>query len=295
MKIIEMTPRHLTATPSLIREIEYYPTPDTDWLRYRTLDDPTCSPDLLLLAEVEDRVMGLCFGCVRENKGVIKLFGTRPAYRRRGLANRLLDEIEARFAARGIKSILVGALGPNYFEPGIDISDTASVALLMRRGYETDRVSRVDMEVDLHRLALDTRRDIARLSDQGIEIRRASHNDVDAAAQFALETFSEGWRLEALDTKRFSPPPMFIALDQARVVGFAVYDVCGLGRFGPTGTHPDYCHRGIGSTLLRLCLDSIKARGESVAEIRWAGPVDFYARAVDARIHRVFWAFDKKI
>lgn len=295
MRIIEMTPSHLAAALSVIKEIEYDPSLDTDWLRLRTLDDPTCSQDLLLLAEKEDRIVGFCFGCIREDKGVIKLFGVTDGHRRRGVGTRLLDALEARFAARRVEGIVVGAIGPNYFEPGVDLADTASVAFLMRRGYQSDRLSRVDMEVDLTRVALDTTESVERLVAQGIEVRRAAPDEIAAIAQFALETFSDGWRREVMDSEMFTPRPVFVALDGQRVVGFSVYDVCGLGRFGPTGTDPEYRHRGIGSTLLKMSLQSIRARGESVAEIRWAGPVDFYARAVDARIHRVFWAFTKSV
>jgi mycothiol synthase len=84
-----------------------------------------------------------------------------------------------------------------------------------------------------------------------------------------------------------------VALDGDRVVSFAAYDVTGLGRFGPTGTHPDYRQRGIGGTLLKLCLHSLRERGDPMAEIIWVGPVAYYARTVSARISRVFWNFNK--
>mgnify|MGYP005866281417 FL=1 len=79
------------------------------------------------------------------------------------------------------------------------------------------------------------------------------------------------------------------------MVAFAAYDVTGPARFGPTGTDPAYRQRGIGGALLKECLRSLRDRGEVVAEIGWAGPIGFYARAVDARIHRVYWGFAKSL
>ncbi len=32
-----------------------------------------------------------------------------------------------------------------------------------------------------------------------------------------------------------------------------------------------------------------------VAAIGWAGPIGYYARAVGARIHRVYWSFAKAL
>ncbi|MCD6520462.1 MAG: GNAT family N-acetyltransferase [Anaerolineae bacterium] len=287
---------HLAATLALIEEkMEYDPHFDIAWLRRRTLEDPTCPPDLLLLAEVDERLVGFCFGCIREGKGVIKLFGVGGPYRRQGIGTALFQEIEARFRARGIQEIIVGAHGPNYFDPGVDVFYTETISFLMERGYETDRVSRVDMEVDLLHADLETAESEARLASEGITIRRADPDEVPQVATFALETFSEGWRYEVSEAVHFSPIPLHIALNGDQVIAFAAYDVTGPSRFGPTGTHPDYRHRGIGSVLLKRCLRDIRERGESKAEILWVGPISFYARVVDAHIHKVYWVFHKTL
>lgn len=126
-------------------------------------------------------------------------------------------------------------------------------------------------------------------------LRRARAEEIGAAAEFARAQFGAGWGQEVSDAVRYEPPPLFVALCGERIVGFAAYDVTGMARFGPTGTHPDHRQRGIGGVLLKMCLRSVRDRGEATAEISWAGPIAFYARAVGARIYRAYWRFGKSL
>jgi len=169
------------------------------------------------------------------------------------------------------------------------------VIFLLRRGYSTDRTTRVDMCVDLTRADLATSAVEERLAGEGIALRRATPEEIPAVSAFAANGFSAMWRAETADAARFDPPALFVALSQGEIIGFAAYDVTGEDRFGPMGTRPDYRQRGIGEALLRMCLRSIRDRGSATAEISWAGPLAFYARAVDARISRVYWVFRKAL
>jgi len=174
-----------------------------------------------------------------------------------------------------------------------------AVAFLERLGYEADRRARVDMVVHLVRADLDTGDAIRQLARQGIAVRRATVDDVPAVAEMARTTFGPAWGDEVVDTARFDPPSLFVALDgdrnRGRVVSFAAYDVAGPARFGPTGTDPEYRTRGIGGVLLKECLRALRDRGEVTAEISWAGPIGFYARGVGARISRAYWTFRKEL
>ncbi len=296
MHITTMTPAHLPAVHEIIRTLGLTPHGDDDWLHYRVYGNLGATPQTSLVAENDDgEVIGLCIAAAHEGRGVIKLFGVRADARRRGLATALFDELESRFRARGITEVAVIGLPPPYFTPAVDLTHTEAVVFLLRRGYTTDRTAQVDMSVDLGHADLETAAVEQRLSSEGITLRRATMEEVPAVAAFALKTFSVGWYVETSDAARFSPPPLFIALDKGEIVGFAVYDVTGQDRFGPTGTRPDYRKRGIGEALLKMCLRDMRDRGAAVAEIGWAGPLAFYYRAVDARISRVYWSFRKKL
>ncbi|NLG51777.1 MAG: GNAT family N-acetyltransferase [Chloroflexi bacterium] len=295
MKLIEIKPADLPAILAILQEIDYDPHRDVAWLRDHTFNDPTCSPDLLLMVETEGEIAGLCFGCIRDQQGVIKLFGVRDRRRRMGIATALFNAIEERMKQRGVAQIIVGAVAPNYFFPGVDLMRTDAISFLMDRGYASDRQTRVDMQVDLLRAPLDTTEAVTRLAQQGITIRRAQPDEVEQVAAFAQDHFSPAWQQETVEAVHYQPTPLFIALDGERIVAFAVYDVTGAARFGPTGTLPEYRRRGIGQALLRLCLRDIRDRGESVADIGWVGPIGFYARAVGAEICRAFWVFTKSL
>ena len=295
MRILEMQQSDLSRVVDAIKALPYHPGIDTAWLRYRTLDDPTSARELLLLAKVEGNVAGVCFGCVRDNAGLITQFGVKPEYRRQGIATALFGEIESRFSARGITEILVGGVAPKYFDPGVLVTSTEALSFLLHRGYNTDRVSRVDMAVDLANSDLETAQAEKRMASMGIVARRAARSEIASAAQFARDIFSANWQFELSHAADFEPVPIFIALEKDRIVSFASYDVTGPCRFGPTGTHPAYRRRGIGATLLKMCLRSLRERGETVAEILWVGPIGFYARAVDARVHKVYWLFKKSL
>ena len=293
--IVEMKPVHLSSVLTLVQAMDRQLHLDREWLRFRTLDDPTCPPDLLLVAKVEGELAGFCFACLRDGRGVIKLFGVQAQRRRQGVATALLDTVESRLRARDVEQVVVGGVAPNYFLPGVNLRNTEAIAYLVARGYQSDRVARVDMGVRLTPLDLDTGDSERRLAGEGIVLRRALSAEIQEVAQFALTHFSSEWRGEVADAARFAPPPLFIALDDGHVVAFAVYDVTGASRFGPTGTHPTYRRRGIGTVLLKMCLRSIRDRGERRAEIVWTGPIGYYARAVNARIQRAYWVFRKSL
>lgn len=271
-------------------------TADLAWIQSRTFGDPTVTPDLMLAAYQDRILVGFFIGCVRGDLGVIKAFGVREGYRRQGIATRLLDEMEARLAQRGVTSAYAGGVGPNFFRPGVSLRHTPAIALLMRRGYTTGREARVDMQADLAETALDTKPAIARLAAEGIQIRRAEPDEIETVARFTLEHFDAAWVSEVIDGASSSDPPaLFIAYEGDRLVAFATHDAIGPAYFGPTGTLPAYRGRGIGGVLLRLCLQNIRAAGHAVAHIAWAGPVDYYARVAGARITDAYWCFEKAL
>ncbi|MBC7236348.1 MAG: GNAT family N-acetyltransferase [Chloroflexi bacterium] len=293
--LVELASRHLPAMLDILRCTVYTNSLDVEWLHYRSLGDPSCPPSLSLAVEVDGDMVGFVVCRLRNNEGAIKMFAVAPAYRRQGLASTLFDELEARLRSLCVRQVTVGALGPNYFAPGVDLRSTDAISFLLHRGYATDRNTRVDMVVDLQHADLETTQDEERLRADGVTIRRANRADLPNVAAFALHHFSEGWRSEILETARFNPLPLFIATAGTEVIGFAAYDVTGLIRFGPTGTRPDYRRRGIGGVLLKKCLQALRDRGEPIGEISWAGPIGFYARTVGAQIGKSYWLFTKNL
>jgi mycothiol synthase len=264
-------------------------------LHHRIWEDPSAPTDLLLGAVEGKELIGFCLACIREGHGVVSLFGTVPQWRRQGIAALLFGELESRLLRRGVHDMLVEGYGPGYFWPGVELSRGPAIYFLLKQGYETDRKTRVDMQVDLKHADLNLAGAVARLAVDEIVVRRAEAGDITETAAFTLQSFSRGWQIEVAETRRFPVPPLNIALYRGQVVGFAAYDVTGYARFGPTGTRPDMRKRGIGGTLLKMCLQQMEQRGDSIAEISWAGPIAFYAREVGAQINRAYWCFHKDL
>jgi ribosomal protein S18 acetylase RimI-like enzyme len=66
----------------------------------KEIEKPTA---LFLVVECEGKIVGTLFGTTDGRKGWINRLAVRPDHQRRGLAKRLIKEMEARFEARGLE------------------------------------------------------------------------------------------------------------------------------------------------------------------------------------------------
>ena len=282
--------------PGLLAALDREPAPwDASWLERKIFGDPDYDSALSPVIEASGRPVALVHGVMRGGGEVVflKLLAVERTFRRQGFATRLLDTFEARARAAGASSIKIHYCSPTYLLPGLDPSYTAALCLLLRRGYQTDRHSIANMEVDLDPERLDTRADEARLRGLGYVIRRATPADREGAADLGYLLGGEGWRGEVLDAFTYDPIRLHVAAGATGIVAFAAQDVNGPALFGPTGTDPAARKLGLGTVLLKRCLSDALAQGFHRAEIGGAGPIDFYARAVGGRVCRVFWPLEK--
>jgi GNAT superfamily N-acetyltransferase len=79
------------------------------------------------------------------------------------------------------------------------------------------------------------------------------------------------------------PPTVIIAIHEAQIVGFAAYDCTFNGFFGPTGVDPAFRKKGLGTALLFASLEALQSLGYVYAVIGSAGPIEFYAKTVNAQ------------
>ena len=249
-----------------------------------------------------------------------------PEHRRRGIARGLLAELERLLKARGMTSISVKGNPPDYAWPGVDVRYTAAICALEAAGYTHDRTA-WNMTAPLPVPAERKPKEI-----EGIEIRRAAEADLDRLRAMVSAEWGPAWTAEveraitgsgAQGAARRPRPgnrrsPVVGAEGAARrpqtgnrrspVVGgvhaafrngepvaFAAWGGCRPSWFGPMGTLPAASGLGLGSVLLRRCLEDQAALGLDSAQIGWVGPVPFYSNAVGAYIDRVFFLFSKSI
>ena len=113
---------------SMIHRIEVGSYPDP-WPRSIFFLMRGRAPDLFLVAETEDTIVGYTLGEVERKSGSkvghVMNIAISEAWRRRGLALRLLDELEGRFRLRGAESV--------YLE--VRASNSSARKLYRKRGY----------------------------------------------------------------------------------------------------------------------------------------------------------------
>jgi mycothiol synthase len=269
-------------------------------VRAKVFDDPAAQPRYTLGLRVGSRLVAAVAGVVQEQQeegstvraGHLKVFATDPALRRLGHAARLLDELEARFAADGLDEVWIRGPG-DYFWPGVDLRYSAALCLLMGRGYV--RVDdTLNLGVDLDGRDWSTAAEEAALAGEGIIMRRLESGDRTAMDSY-MQRWSQTWHDEVMQAFDHHPMSCHLALQKGHVVGFAASDIVRPGWFGPMGTEEHMRGKGIGSVLLRRCLADWQRAGRKYGEIAWAGPLCFYIAAVDARVSRVMWQMRKRL
>jgi GNAT superfamily N-acetyltransferase len=155
-----------------------------------------------------------------------------------------------------------------------------------------------DMLVKLYELP-DLGPVVAQLKADGIEVRPAAPSEKRVVVEWVRGQFSEGWAAECEAGIEQRPVCCYIAVEMDRdhvategpydlppekLVGFACFDATAKGMFGPTGVREDYRGRDIGKGLLLACLHAMAERRYAYAVIGWAGPTEFYAKAVGATV-----------
>jgi hypothetical protein len=140
---------------------------------------------------------------------------------------------------------------------------------------------------------------LAELSSAGVEIRQARLSEKRKITEWVRQRFSESTAAECEAAIEQRPITCYIAVERQPgnvsgkspydlppeiLLGFACYDVASKGMFGPEGVRQDRRRQGIGTTLLLTCLHAMKADRYAYAIIGWAGPSEFYAKAVGATL-----------
>ncbi len=122
------------------------------------------------------------------------------------------------------------------------------------------------------------------MSEQGVVIRHAMPYEVDHVVSWVRDRWGDGWAGECAACFARRPVSCFIALQEGEVLGFGCYEATCRDFFGPTGVDEARRKRGIGRALLLSCLHALRHMGYGYAIIGGAGPVDFYTKAVGARV-----------
>ncbi|MES2202443.1 MAG: GNAT family N-acetyltransferase [candidate division FCPU426 bacterium] len=267
---------------------------DADVLEDQTLLDPGYDPSYLLKAMDKKVCVGMALGVARglgpSKTGFIKYFGVAPKFRRRGTARALFSELERRFQKRGVTELKIGECPAPYLKCGIDVTDTASVCFLLRRGYQRGDTL-IDMTASLSKWKpTDSPEEKALAKTHGV--KKATAADAGPLMEMVNKAFPS-WSLEV--ERGLKRGVVFIARDKGAVTAFACGNATLPGFFGPMGTLESHRKTGMGRLLLRRTLEAMKSSGVKTARIPWIGPVPFYAKHAGAVLGPVAWPFTKKL
>lgn len=138
-----------------------------------------------------------------------------------------------------------------------------------------------DMLVPLYKLP-EHRSLLQKLSEGGIDVRRAIAPEKHKVTGWVREHFNERWADECEIAFAHIPVGCWIAVEKGELIGFACYDSTCRGFFGPTGVSEAARGKGVGKGLLLACLHAMHAEGYGYAVIGGVGPKEFYANAAGA-------------
>jgi len=257
--------------------------------RRKVILDPNFEAGGCAVAEAGSALVGLLLSLRRRypyfdlglepGKGWISVFFVDPAWRRKGLATRLLERAEAFLRHQGVEQVSVSDYTPNYFSPGIDMDAyPEAVQFLQRHGYQkTESVygmgrSLVDFDIP------------PEMQDRIQRLERSG---------FRVDVFRPCYTLKVLEFLRRNYPgdlfrvahdrlienpecdEILVVLKNEEVIGFSHFQD---ERFGPFGIAREYVGRGLGPYLYYRTVDEMRKKGKRNLWLAWTGgrAKDFY-------------------
>ena len=268
-------------------------------LREKLTEDPNWEPKKALICNDNDKILGFMQGVIRDIRGTrygyIKLMAVDKNYRRQGIARILYEKLENSFRFDNVDVVRIYDVPMNYFMPGIDPRYTEALCFAMRTGFIRFGDS-VNLTVNLNESDWDTSEEEKALKILGIEVRRAEAHEKQNVIDFVKEEWTL-WTHEVEMAYKDNPPSIHVAKLRGKIKAFSAHNGNnkGTGWFGPMGTHPDLRGKGIGSILLKRCLNDMRLMGQKSAIIPWVDHLDFYVHHAKARVDRVFWRYEKQL
>ena len=276
-----------------------YDSMNSGLLEEKLYMDPLADPELCFTAFAGSEPVGFLF-CVRrsirgDEYGYVKLMAVDKSHRRKKLGSRMYEMAEQILVQKGAQIIRWYDVPLNYFMPGLDPRYTEAFCFAAKHGFQQFGEA-VNMRVDLEGMDWSTRKEEEALKEKGVEVRRAEMADVPAIREL-LSAEWQLWNNEVDMAMKDNPPSVHIAFIKNKLRAFSVHNGNnkGTGWFGPMGTHADMRGMGMGSILLKRCLEDMRLQGHPTAIIPWVAPIAFYAHFVKARVERVFWRMEKKL
>ena len=138
-----------------------------------------------------------------------------------------------------------------------------------------------DMLIKLHALENDWRL-LDEQKQLGIGIRKPIGPENHVVLNWVTTHFGPGWASETDAALSNKPASCFVAVRDAKLIGFACYDATALGFFGPIGVDKAHRKKGTGMALMTACLLDMKLKGYGYAIVGAVENPAYYKKAVGA-------------
>lgn len=213
--------------------------------------------------------------------GYVQLLVVDPSRRRRGIARRLVAEVEDWARGHGATAVQAGGAAPVYLFTGVDSRWMDAVCCFEGLGY-----GRTAVELDMF---CPTRMTQRRPVPAGVVIDRVVD---DADLRDLVEWSDRFWPWWTTEFARAASAATVVVARAAdpsgrgEVIGAAAHSVGRLGVVGPVAVDPGRFKGGIGAALMAAVLSELSVAGVQRAEIAWVSTVRFYARACGAKVGR---------
>ena len=236
--------------------------------------------------------------------GYLSFLLVAPHEQGKGLGGRLLGEAERWCREKGAVAIHLGSDYGHFF-PGVPLYDSpaseSALAFFSKRKYVSETVE-MDLISDLSSNSAfnPSAEDEAKLKAASVRFALFTPSRRAAVSDFLAHSFPGRWEREISEAfsagLRDEDLALLIRKADEAVIGFArlccaaspllspgLYWRALLGpnaaALGPIGIDPAYRGAGLGSSLLRMSLERLKARGARNTIIDWTDLDRFYAKA----------------
>ncbi|HEY3504294.1 MAG TPA: GNAT family N-acetyltransferase [Actinocatenispora sp.] len=250
--------------------------------------DPNFDPAGLRVAVDGDRVVGAAYAVRRTvamvgadlepGMGWLPFFFVVPEARGRGLGGELLDSALGWLRDQGVTTVEFAGYTPNYIVPGLDAEAyPAGRKLLERKGFR-QRYEAVAMDRGLvdYTMPDAVRERIAALTADGWRFGTPSDDDLVDLVILARDHFNPDWGRAIRECVVAGTPTDRIVCahdPDGALVGWAQHAAYegAVERFGPFGVLDTRRGTGLGTVLLHLTLERMRAAGAHSAWFLWTG------------------------
>ena len=223
--------------------------------------------DLSLLAVYKNKVVGYIVGFKtikgKEEKGVIHSFVVDKEFRRKGIATKLIKEMENKL---NTKTIVMAFSSGNYMFPGVDYENyPAAIKLIEKLGYKKgEPCSSMYKELGDYVMLAKYKKRLKDAAKKGYKFKLYTNEKINDVVNYVAKEFRPSWAehvkeaIESGDAKE----TLTLLKYKNKICGFAMRKMNDeINRFGPLGISESIRKEGLGSLLVEYKMQEMKDQG----------------------------------